>query len=122
ISQFIELLSKDLLLQDSMIIRFFHVGQISIEVDIMEKEALDRRLRRLKKAKKTGCLEVIDRGQIHFEEKNQDIEIKVENKGDDLALRRQYLRDSVSVKRKQKERLKAIKESEKTQATQTKGQ
>ncbi|CAG8654906.1 14372_t:CDS:2 [Cetraspora pellucida] len=67
---------------------FFHVGHISIEVDIIEKEALDRRLRRLKKAKKTGCLEVIDKGQIHFEEKNQDIEIKVENKVDALVATR----------------------------------
>ncbi|CAG8448383.1 4052_t:CDS:2 [Scutellospora calospora] len=76
----------------------------------MEKEALDRRLRRLKKAKKTGCLKVINREQIHLEEKNQDIEIKVKNKGDDLALCQQCLR----AYRKtilEKERSKKLEES-----------
>ncbi|CAG8663437.1 12374_t:CDS:2, partial [Dentiscutata heterogama] len=75
----------------------------SIEkVDITEKEAAsDRRLRRLKEAKEAGSSEVIDRRRRHFNDQER-------------------LRDRVLEQRKQEEeKLKAIEEAEKAQATQT---
>ncbi|RIB14606.1 splicing factor, Prp19-binding domain-containing protein [Gigaspora rosea] len=109
----------------------------SIEkVDITEKEAAsDRRLRRLKEAKEAGSSEVIDRRRRHFKEEDQEVDLPLrtikieqdaevrmeeEEEEDDLALRRQRLRDRVLEQRKQEEeKLKAIEEAEKAQASQT---